>query len=162
MAMPVTSWQGVVLGDPLYRPFAKFDGGGGLAEEDQDFLALRLAATRWPDAHGERHEQLFAAADRTRSGVISEAVALALIEARKTAEATVWFRNAKNHYTANADKLRQDFHLASIERKAERKQFAVRMLQDARMRYGPIPEAEAISGWLDILDPPPPAAVPKR
>ncbi|MCU0781112.1 MAG: TIGR03790 family protein, partial [Akkermansiaceae bacterium] len=27
-AMPVTSWQGIVLGDPLYRPFARLDGGG--------------------------------------------------------------------------------------------------------------------------------------
>ena len=29
-------------------------------------------------------------------------------------------------------------------------------LREAQTRYGPIPEVEALKGWLDILDPPPP------
>ena len=57
---------------------------------------------------------------------------------------------------ATEDKLRQDFHLIAIDRAANRKDLAVRGLRDAQTRYGPIPEAEALKGWLDILDPPPP------
>ena len=56
----------------------------------------------------------------------------------------------------DADKLRQDFHVIAIDRAAKRKDLAVRGLRDAEVRYGAIPEAQALKGWLDILDPPPP------
>ena len=46
MAMPVASWQGIVLGDPLYRPFLHLDGNGKRLKTDSEFLALRLAM-RW-------------------------------------------------------------------------------------------------------------------
>ena len=47
MAMPVTSWQGVVLGDPLYRPFLHLAGGGVKQEGDIPYRALRAAALEW-------------------------------------------------------------------------------------------------------------------
>jgi hypothetical protein len=52
--------------------------------------------------------------------------------------------------------MRQDFHLITIDRAANRKNLAIQALRDAQVRYGPIPESEALQGWLDILDPPPP------
>jgi hypothetical protein len=60
------------------------------------------------------------------------------------------------YYAKTEDKLRGDFHLISIDRTANRKDLAVRGLRDAQMFYGPIPESDALKGWLDILDPPPP------
>ena len=161
-AMPVTSWQGVVLGDPLYQPFLHLDGGGQRTLQDNDFRALRAAALRWPDAPAERRKQLDQAAARTASGVLAEAVGLDLLQQGYPVEAAVRFRAAKAAYVAARDQLRQDFHLIAIDRAANRKDLAVRALRDAQLRYGAIPEAAALQGWLNILEPPPPPAAPAR
>jgi uncharacterized protein (TIGR03790 family) len=156
MAMPVTSWQGVVLGDPLYRPFKFLDGSGVRTKEDNDFRALAIAFRRWKNDPTERRKQLDQAAERTKSGVIAEAVGLELVQMGLNAEASVHFRTAKGYYAAEEDKLRQDFHQISMDRAASRKDLAVRGLRDAQVRYSSLPEADALKGWLDILDPPPP------
>ena len=161
-AMPVTSWQGVVLGDPLYQPFLHLDGGGQRTLPDNDFRALRAAALRWPDAPAERRRQLDEAAARTASGVLAEAVGLDLLQQGSPTEAAVRFRTAKAAYIAARDQLRQDFHLIAIDRAANRKDLAVRALHDAQLRYGAIPEAAALKGWLDILEPPPAPAAPLK
>lgn len=159
MAMPVASWQGVVLGDPLYRPFIHTGGSGEILEADRDFRALAMSFERWGDDPDERRKQVAAAAERTRSGIMAEGAGLDLLIGGGAPEAAaVFFRAAKDHFVATADKMRQDFHLVAIERAASRRDIAARLLREAQLRYGPIPESEALQGWLDILDPPPPAA----
>jgi hypothetical protein len=75
MAMPVTSWQGVVLGDPLYRRSntsaapARCRGGQRLPRP-----ARRHA--RMAERSAERRKQLDQAAERMRSGLLAEAVGL--------------------------------------------------------------------------------------
>ena len=157
MSMPCTSWQGVVFGDPLYRPFLHLQGGGGeRAEPDNDFRAIRLAFERWGNDPAERFYKLTAAADRTRSGTLAEAIALDRLHENLPTEAAIWFRKAKESYVKSEDKLRQDFHLISIDRAANRNDLAIAALREAKLRYPALPEAEGLSGWLDILDPPPP------
>lgn len=156
MAMPVTSWQGVVLGDPLYRPYARLDGSGEKLESDIPFRALRAAAIEWQKDPRERRQQLEKASGRMSSGVLAESLGLDLLLLNDPAGAGLWFRSAKGYYVSAEDKMRQDFHLITIDRTANRKDLAVRGLREAQTRYGPIPEAEALRGWLDILDPPPP------
>lgn len=155
-AMPVTSWQGVVLGDPLYQPFKHLDGSGQRLPDDNDFRALRAAALRWPADPAERRRQLGQAADRTGSGVLAEAVGLECLHRGLATDAAGHFRAAKAAYVATEDKLRQDFHLIAIDRAANRQPQAVRAVRDAQLRYGAIPETEALQAWLDILEPPPP------
>lgn len=156
MAMPVTSWQGVVLGDPLYKPFKHLDGSGERQDADIEFRALRAAALEWKDNPLERQKQLEKASDRMKSGVLAEAVGLDMLEHKDTAQAAQWFRTAKGLYLKTEDKLRQDIELIALDRAAGRKDMAVRGLRDAQLLYGPLPEADALKGWLDILDPPPP------
>jgi uncharacterized protein (TIGR03790 family) len=160
MAMPVTSWQGVVLGDPLYRPFKHLAGTGKVAKEDRDYRALRAAMLKWPDDPAERRAQLDRAALRLNSGKLSEAVGLELVEQGRTAEAAVRFRGAKTQFVRTEDKLRQDLHLIAIDRSAGRKELALRGLRDAQATYGPIPAAESLAAWILILDPPPPPPPP--
>jgi uncharacterized protein (TIGR03790 family) len=160
MAMPVTSWQGVVLGDPLYQPFRHLSGTGKVTKEDREFRALRAAALKWPDSPVERRSQLDQAADRMRSGVLAEAVGLELLSQGLGAEATVRFRTAKTLYVRTEDKMRQDFHIIAIDRTAQRKELALRGLRDALALYGPIPESESLAAWINILDPPPPPPPP--
>jgi len=157
MAMPAASWQGIVLGDPLYRPFLQFDGRGKHLKADSDFLTLRRASIKWGDQPDELRTQLQAASETQNSGTISEAVGLRLLADAKPAQAAVWFRNAKEHYAKIEDKLRQDLNLIAIQRASPTgKAQAIQALRDAKARYGTIPEADALSAWLDILDPPPP------
>ncbi len=156
MAMPAVSWQGVVLGDPLYTPFLHFDGSGERQPSDQEFRALRAASLEWPANPEERLKQLEKASDRTKSGVLAEAVGLELAETKNFPAATEWFTNAKNHYVKMDDKLRQDMLIIANDRIANRKDLAIKELRDAQILYGMIPETEAVKGWLDILAPPPP------
>ena len=162
MAMPVTSWQGIVLGDPLYRPFLHFDCHGKRVQADSDFVALREASIKLGDSPEALRKELQDASERMKSGTLSEAVGLRLVEAANPAGAAVWFRNARDLFSKPEDKLRQDFNLIAIQRaSANGKIQAIQALREAKARYGLIPEAEALSAWLDILDPPaPPHAVP--
>lgn len=155
MAMPVASWQGVVLGDPLYRPFLHFEGGGMKRERDIDYRALRAAALEWKNDLPERRKQVAKAAERMKSGILAEASALDLLQQGDSLGAAQWFQTAKENYVKSEDQLRQNLHLISIDRTANRKSLAIRGLRDAQLRYGPIPEAEALKCWLDILEPAP-------
>ncbi|MGL4399598.1 MAG: TIGR03790 family protein [Luteolibacter sp.] len=156
MAMPAISWQGVVLGDPMYRPFIHLAGGGMKQEGDIPYRALRAAALEWKTQPLERQKQLGKASERMKSGVLAEALGLELLLLKDPNGASKWFGQAQAHYPAAEDKLRQDFHQIAIERGANRKDEAVRKLREAQSRHGSIPEADALKGWLDILDPPPP------
>ncbi len=156
MAMPVASWQAVVLGDPLYRPYQHLDGGGVKQEGDLEFRALRAAAAEWKNNPLEREKQLEKAAERMKSGTLAEAAGLDLIERKDPEGAARCFRRAKWFFVKMEDKLRQDLELVALDRAANRKDVAVRGLRDAQTAYGDLPEAESLKGWLDILDPPPP------
>jgi hypothetical protein len=156
IAMPVTSWQGVVLGDPLYQPFKNLDGSGKQLKEDRAFHALRAAMLKWPNDPEERRRQLDKAGERMKSGVFLEAAGLDSLQAGLSDPAKARFRAARSLYPSAVDKLRQDFHLISIDRAAGRKAQAIEGLRSATGHYVGIPEIEALKGWLDILDPPPP------
>lgn len=157
MAMPVTSWQGVVLGDPLYRPFLHFSGSGERRKEDRDFRALRAAVLQWPASPETRYAKLEDAARRIGSGFFLEAAALEMLENGDRSRAAVTFQAAKAAFVRTEDKLRQDFHIASIDRAAGRRDLALRTLRDAQLRYTALPGTEALAEWIRILDPPPPA-----
>src|SRR5690606_8059735 len=70
MSVPVLSWQNVVLGDPLYRPFLHFGGSGTKTDADRDYRALRLATLRWGKEPRKLEAMLRDAADRLDSGVL--------------------------------------------------------------------------------------------
>ena len=155
-AMPVASWQGVVLGDPLYRPFLHIEGTGEKRPEDRDYRALRAASHEWRNETSLRREKLAAAAEKLSSGILAEGLALDYWENKDIPNAQLWINKAKAFYVPYADKLRQDMQLIAIERERKNISLAVKDLRAAKAKYGPIPESEALSGWLDILDPPPP------
>jgi uncharacterized protein (TIGR03790 family) len=157
MSMPVVSWQGVVFGDPLYRPFLHLDGGGERKEEDNDYRALRLGALRWSDS-AERSAQLKNAAERTHSGILQEAVALEDKEAGHPELAAREFEKAREFYHSPSDRARQDFHIITLDREASRREDAAKKLHEAATRYEKTPEAVAINAWIAIVDPPPPPA----
>lgn len=155
-AMPVASWQGIVLGDPLYRPFRHIDGTGKNQPEDRDFRALRAASRQWPDDDAVRREKLSAAAEKLKSGTLAEGLAMDFRESKDLENAQLWMAKARDFFPDRPNKLRQDLQLISILREQGKKPEAIQALRSAKETYGALPEAESVSGWLDILDPPPP------
>lgn len=155
-AIPGISWQGVAFGDPLYRPFAHFDGSGERKPGDNDYRALRLASIQWGKQPRELLKQLQDAAQRTKSGILSEAVGLRLRADSRNPDAVLWFNTARQDYVPTEDKLRQEFNILSIDRSLGRKDVTTQGLREARARYSALPESAALVGWLSILDPPPP------
>lgn len=155
-AMPVNSWQGVVLGDPLYRPFIHLDGTGERRDKDRDFRALRAAKRQWPEDSAERRKKLSAASEQLPSGNLAEGLALEYLAEKDIPNAQTWLNNARERFTTKEDQLRQDIQLIAIERSLNQNQNAIAQLKAAKETYRDLPEADALSGWLDILDPPPP------
>jgi uncharacterized protein (TIGR03790 family) len=158
MAMPVTSWQGVVLGDPLYRPFCCLGGTGVKQNADIDFRALRAAAMEWGDDPVEKERKLKIATEGLKSGILAEALGLEYREQKDFVVAANQFRTAKSLYQDPPDKLRQDLNIIGMDRAANQKDIAIRDLHDAVFRYGDLPEAESLKAWLKLLEPPPPPA----
>lgn len=159
MALPVLSWQNIVLGDPLYRPFLHLDGTGEMAEEDRAYRAIRIAKMRWKDDPAKYEAMLRDGATRLKSGPMMEAVGLMNVGQQKTGVAAMDFQRAKLFYTTKPDRLRLDMHIAAMDRAAGRNAAAVKLLRGTQTLNLDIPEVSAPAIWLNILEPP---ANPKK
>lgn len=158
-SIPVVSWQGVVLGDPLYRPFAHLDGSGDKLPEDRSYRALRVAKL----LHAEQDSKFLSEIERIgrekSNPVLLEALGLIHAQRKQEAQALRFFLEAKPLYQNEADRLRCDLHVIGLDRDAGRTAMAVKNLRQAQLLYADLPEAEALRSWLAILDPPPPPPV---
>ncbi len=155
-AIPVTSWQGIILGDPLYRPFQHIDGTGTKRPEDRDYRALRAASRQWPADDALRRENLSGAAEKLKSGTLAEGLAMDFRESKDLDQAKLWMIKARQSFPDRPDKLRQDLQLISILREQGKTREAIQALRSAKTTYASLPEAASITVWLDALDPPPP------
>lgn len=156
MAIPCASWQNIVLGDPLYRPFSRINGTGEKKSEDLDFRALVAAHKTWPSDDKRRSSELEKAADKLNSGTIFEALGWEAAEAKDSARAAMYFQRAKQAFKSDGDKVRQELSIVALDRTYDRKATAIAMLRTAQTLYRDAPEVAAVTAWLTILDPPPP------
>nr|MBR9810087.1 TIGR03790 family protein [bacterium] len=162
MSINVLSWQNIVIGDPLYRPFKTTTVRTNAMVNDRDYKLIRYAQSRFPDPK-IRLAELLKAAERTKSGTVYEMVAFHTLEGGNSEQAAKGFRRAKELFTDSADKLRQDLHLVELERRRDKITDAIKILKQAKKAYKDIPEVTAVEGLLTILDPPsPPLTKPKN
>ncbi|MGC6426610.1 MAG: TIGR03790 family protein [Akkermansiaceae bacterium] len=162
MAIKVLSWQGVVLGDPLYRPFLNFAKPPQDLSTDKAYKAIRLAHLQWSDPV-ELTPKLRGAAARMNSGIIYEGMGFGLLEAKQYDAASAFFQSARKHYSSKADQLRQILNQVGSKRRQNKPQKALEILRKWRPIYKDIPEVKSIDGLITILDPPPPPPTkPKR
>jgi uncharacterized protein (TIGR03790 family) len=156
MALPVLSWQSIVLGDPLYRPFAHLESQGGEVDPaDREFRAINVAKVRWKDDSASLQARLREAALLGNSGTLYEALGLIMLDRGLTGEAMTLFNSARISYAQPADQIRQDLHLADIDRAAGRKAAAVTRLREISGTFVAVPERGAATALLQILDPQP-------
>ncbi|MGJ8726728.1 MAG: TIGR03790 family protein [Roseibacillus sp.] len=162
MAIPCHSWQSLVIGDPLYRPFLVQNQRPVASEDDKDFRALRLAIEKWGTEPDTLTVKLRSAAARMGSGLLYEAMGLRLLEENKIEEAKAFFQSAAKSYPGAPDKLRQTLHLIALHRRFGEREAALQTIAEAQQRFGDIPEAKALIGLKNIIQPPaPPAATSK-
>lgn len=158
-SIPVVSWQGVVLGDPLYRPYVNLDGSGEKEESSRSYRALRVAKI----LHAEQDSKFLSEIERIgrekNNPIFLEALGLIHLQRRQEAQALRFILEAKPLYTNAADRLRCDLHVIGCDRDAGRVPMAVKNLRTAEITYAELPEIEAVRSWLAILDPPPPPQV---
>lgn len=156
MACPALSWQNVVLGDPLYRPFLHFDGSGEKAYEDKTYRAIRIASQEWGDDPATFVKKLRTAAAGTSNAKLYEYLGLWHWAHKKNRIAIAFFQTAVKKHLRESDQLRQWHYVADIHRHAGDTQLAIATLKKARQAHGGIPEAKSLTAVLNILDPPPP------
>jgi len=156
MALPVLSWQSIVLGDPLYRPFAHLKSQGGEVDPaDREFRAINVAKVRWKDDSASLQARLREAALLGNSGTLYEALGLIMLDRGLTNDAMTLFNSARISFPQPADQIRQELHLADIDRAAGRKAAAVTRLREIPRNFMTVPERVAATALLQILDPPP-------
>ena len=162
MALPALSWQAVLLGDPLYRPF-RADLEIKLTDrDDRDYKALRHAQFRWGSDEEALIPKLRTYANKANSGIVFEALGLLARANGKEEEANAFFTAARDKYSAKADQLRQDLHIVDVYRGAGNTKTAILLLQKIRKNNPQIPEEKAVTALLNILDPPSPPPVKLR
>ena len=164
MAMPVLSWQGLTIGDPLYRPFQHFDRiTGEVTDADRPFRLIRAATKQFGKDEETYTTKLRTAAGEMQSGDIFESLGLKASRVKDWKVAEAFFGAAEAQFTEPAAKLRQQLHIVDMARRAERVPLAVQKLRTIEPTYADQPGATAIKSLLTILDPPaPPPATPAK
>jgi uncharacterized protein (TIGR03790 family) len=140
------SWMSVVLGDPLYRPFAAPPGGGD-KKFAPDYKALRLAMKSWgrDDQKAERMKNLERAAAALKSPAIYEFMALHAQagDAKAFPAAKPWLELAEQHTTQAADKSLIVFLKADALRRDGDHRAASKLLSEFADKVSSAPEAAA-------------------
>jgi uncharacterized protein (TIGR03790 family) len=158
-SIPAVSWQGVVLGDPLYRPFLHLDGTGEKEEASRSYRALRVAKMLHEDQDSKHLAEIERIGRAKSNPVLLETLGMIHLQRKQEALALRFIQEAKSFYKDDADKLRCELHVIGMDRDAGRVGMAVKQLRNAELAYADIPEIESVRSLLAILDPPPPPQV---
>ncbi len=159
------SWMTIVVGDPLYRPFAKIDPEFN-PRQDSDYKAFYTAMQRWGTPKEKRNliKNLEKAAKNLKSGNLYEALAQLSQEFNtdKPRVASNYYDDAFTAFSAPTDKLRIRLLQIDLVRRTHGKEPAIGHLKEllANRTFASIPEIEAAKALLLQLDPPPPPAPP--
>lgn len=162
MSVPYLSWQNVVLGDPLYRPFLHLGGTGNVAEDDRDFRAIRVANQRWGDEPETMVKKLRTAAAEKGNARFYEYLGLWYGVRKQDKISSAFFQTASKKHVKESDRLRQWIYAADLQRRAGDKPRAIATLKKARDLFPNIPETKSVVALLNILDPPPPPPAKKK
>ena len=157
------SWMTIVVGDPLYRPFANVDPTIN-PRQDYDYKTFRTAMQRWgtPKEKKTLIKNLATAAKKQNSGNLYEALGQLSQEfnPKKPRVASKYYDDAFRAFRETTDKLRVRLLQIDLVRRTHGKQQAIGHLRKliADRTFAGIPELEAAKALLLQLDPPPPPA----
>ncbi|HYF35476.1 MAG TPA: TIGR03790 family protein [Prosthecobacter sp.] len=118
-ATPVLSWMSVVVGDPLYRPFAQGARSSLGEARDRDYAVYRGNAVRFAgeDSTIKLKAALAESAAARANPHLLELTALLSAGEGKISEALGLLEHAESLYAENADKLRVILYQAECHRR---------------------------------------------
>lgn len=161
MATPALSWMNVVLGDPLYRPFAKNDSSRP-AGSNADFQLYHQLIGKFGGSENKDRlmKEVEAAATARKSGILWEALAVLTqtyyVDDLKRAAG--YFEKAAQAYGRPSDKIRCYLQVPDMQRRNNQMAGAIMDLKRIISEFPQSPETEAARMWLNTLQPPPPPA----
>lgn len=131
-ATPVLSWMSVVVGDPLYRPFAKGPGSGMGEGRDREYALYQGTAMRHPDEDSSKLKRTLAELAESRANPhLLELTALLSASEGKMSEAMGLIEHAESLYIMPADKLRMILYLAEMHRQEGHAELVRKLLENA-------------------------------
>lgn len=160
IATPVLSWQNIVIGDPLYRPYKHLKSvSGDKAPEDSDYRILNILWKLEIENEETLTRRLRSAAAKKESARLYECVGLWNEYNDYQTTAMLFYQSAESIYKKNSDKARCIMHRASLFKRQNQKQKAIRLLQQAIKQHGETGNATALQSQLHIYSPPLPPKV---
>lgn len=159
MALESMSWMGVVVGDPLYRPFPATEEGLDEHHFRKDdmlpYKVIRLAHGRWGGEKPLPEQELIlklemASAKLPRPELI-EHLGLLSAEMGNLRDARTHFLRARNQYAAPEDQLRMELHLADLAWSQNEKVKAFKIWREAADTFRQIPASRAATEYLKVF-----------
>lgn len=162
MSTPYLSWMGIVVGDPLYRPydgFRTYEPQFYRNDESLHYKTYHVATKLWGDDAYNYKEKLNAATKNHKTGFYHEAVAGRQRNAGSANSAITSLKSAKDRYLTPKDKFRIDMQIVELERGRNNNARARELLRviKASPDYTDPVYQKAVSALLNQLDPPGPA-----
>jgi uncharacterized protein (TIGR03790 family) len=159
MATPGLSWMNVVLGDPLYRPFAHRKSSPAVKGSEDFQIYQALVAQHGTEEDKEKLlRAVEAAALRRQGGVLWEALGV-LVQTYAPGDmkrAAAAFEKAAKAYPKVPDKIRCYLQVPDMQRRANQTEGAILDLNRIISEFPEAPETEAARSWLSTLQPSPP------
>ncbi len=154
-ATPVVSWMSVVVGDPLYRPYAKGAGarlGEGVDRDYAMFQGMHLGGSSEGDAVATLGRLKTLAVSRGNPHLLELAALLAESHARPT-DALKLVESAESMSPLPADQLRLRLYRAQWLSQAGRQSEAVALVRTtlADPKFAGFPAKDALRGLLAAL-----------
>lgn len=146
-ATPALSWMNVLVGDPLYTPFAKGRPDTAKLKEDGDYAVYREIAQRLMMQDGKKfRRELTQAAESRRSPLLLEFAGLFSTLEGAYGEADDFYTHARTLHSEPSDQLRCALYAAELARRSGSTGLGVELLKSVSSdpRYSALPGYAAV------------------
>lgn len=141
MASPTVSWQCIVLGDPLYRPYTH---KAKHVPQKNDFVMWLVLNRQHHYSIESLEPEVQKALSLPHGAHFAEMFAWRFIHDNELEKAEKYLRLAQERYTATRDKLRVSLILAAVLNARGEAETAKNLMQQVQQKYGKSPYAAAI------------------
>ena len=150
-ATPGLSWMTVVIGDPLYRPFAHNLMSDGV---ERDYAIYKSIAGQHRDAEDSNalKRDVLKTAEESNNPRLLELLALLSAQESKASEAMELLQHARSLFSNTNDKLRATLYEVELLKRGhagDRKQQALELLKQAAVDAGT--QGQSALGLVDAL-----------
>lgn len=156
MAIPLLSWQNLVIGDPLYQPYLHLEGTGDEVKDDKFYRACNIAFKSLGKDIPELERKMRSAAHKANDGRYFEVLGLFRRYKGEREEAVRFFSSAEKMYLLDSDRTRNTLHIIDLLVESGQKENAIIACKALLTKIKGSPWSKTVQAKLNILSPPPP------